>query len=89
MPFTRANFELLNEGYTNAPRVFAYNAPVGDDQAAINTSGYFNAVFDVVAVGDHIVSNVAGQRVVFVVATRANGVVDVTNGVADATTNSD
>ncbi len=89
MPFTRANFELISEGFTNAPRVFAYAAPNGDDQNVINTSGYFNAVFDVVAVGDQILANVAGQRVVFVVATRANGVVDVTNGVADATTNSD
>ncbi len=89
MPFNRANFELISEGFTSAPRVFAYAAPGGDDQNVINTSGYFNAVYDVLAVGDQILANVAGQRVVFVVATRANNVVDVTNGVADATTNSD
>ncbi len=32
MPFNRANFELISEGFTNAPRVFAYAAPGGDDQ---------------------------------------------------------
>lgn len=61
-----------------------------DAAATIDTSGYFNAVADRVAVGDIIkVKDSAGVVKQVLVASNSSGVVDVTDGTAISATNTD
>ncbi len=74
-----------------APSIHCYTS--ADTIADINTSGYFNDLSAVLAVGDliYIVSSTGGTRVSSFnqVLTNAAGVVDVANGTVLASTDTD
>lgn len=90
MAFNRENFGPI--GNTSkagtSPVMWGYKS--ADAIATVNTSGYFNAVFDVVSVGDIIYcyDTATPTASLVIVLTNAAGVVDVSDGqaitVADA-----
>jgi len=75
----------------NAPQIWSYQT--SDTIATVNSSGYFNSLDGVLAVGDLIycVTSTGGTRVHshVLVLSNASGVVDCSDGVAIATADSD
>ena len=91
MAFDKSGWAVDGAHYNeNLPRVHRYLT--ADAQADVNTEGYFNGVYNEVSAGDQIVARVdkdgTPATVTFIVASKADGVVDVTDGtvasVADA-----
>lgn len=75
----------------NSPAIYAYKTT--DAIADVNTSGYFNALANVLSVGDLIycvtsTGSTAVATLVYVVS-NSGGVVDVTDGTTLANTDSD
>jgi hypothetical protein len=74
-----------------APSLYSYATT--EAVSEVNTSGYFNALSDTLAVGDVIMvrSSTGGTQVVSLnyVLTNSSGVVDVTDGTVLANTDSD
>lgn len=90
MPFLKQNWR--NGGnQTAGPAIHTYMTP--DTIADINTVGYFNAVSSEVRVGDFIMAQTStgGTMAGVTLSINANsgGVVDVTDGLAVGTTDSD
>jgi hypothetical protein len=90
MPFLRTNW--ANGGAPRgAPRIHAYKST--DTIATINTAGYFNAVSAEVSVGDaiHIFADTGGtpQGYLATINSNTGGVVDITDGLAFGTTDTD
>lgn len=85
---SKANGVVANEG---APAFFTYIT--NDTQADVNTSGYFDAASSILGVYDSIrgTVDVDGTPAVydFIVLSNAAGVVDVSDGVAIALTDTD
>ena len=85
---SKASGDPANEG---APAMYSYIT--NDTQAVVNTSGYFNDASSVLGVYDRISAtvDVDGTPAVydFVVLSNSGGVVDVSDGVAIALTDSD
>ena len=90
MAFIRADFKP-GDSTGNAPAIHTYTTP--ENQAAINTEGYFNDVSDILSVGDliYIWAVNGGTQVAILtqVLTNAAGVVDVADGTVLAATDSD
>ena len=90
MAFDKSNWENCGHGQ-NAPSIHRYKTT--DTAATINTAGYFNAVANEVAVGDLIYAytDTGGtpQGYFFAINANSGGVVDVTDGLAIGTTDSD
>ena len=93
MAFSEANFQPIGGQAKagNAPQVWSYTAPGTDALADINTEGYFNAVADLLKVGDMIyVSDTSVPTASLVVVLSNTGtVVDVSDGTAIAVTDGD
>jgi len=89
MAFDKSKLALLAQG--NGFGLWAYSTT--DTQATVNTAGYFNAAAGYLNVGDVIIANVdiASARAVYMFWVNANagGVVDVTDGLALGTTDTD
>lgn len=90
MPFDQSNFAFGNVG-ANAPAIHTYKST--DTAATLNTAGYFNAIAAFLRVGDFILAYLdtggTPQGYTFCVNSNAAGVVDVTDGLAVGTTDSD
>lgn len=90
MAFNAANFAAGNTG-CNAPGIHSYKT--ADTAATLNTSGYFNTIVKQLRVGDLIFSycDTGGtpQGYLFTVISNTGTVVDVTDGLAIGTTNTD
>lgn len=90
MTFNKANWSAGNVA-ANAPAVHSYKST--DTAATVNTAGYFNDVSDEVRVGDFILAYLdtggTPQGYIFAVASNSGGVVDVPDGLALGTTDSD
>lgn len=90
MAFSLANFAFGNNA-ANAPCIHTYKTT--DTAATINTSGYFNDIANQVRVGDLIYAfaDTGGtpQGYMFTINSNSSGVVDVTDGTALGTTDSD
>jgi hypothetical protein len=75
----------------NSPAIYAYKT--ADSIADVNTAGYFNALANVLSIGDLIYCVTStGSTIVATLAyvrANANGVVDVTDGTTLANTNTD
>ena len=75
----------------NSISLYAYSTPdaIGD----VNTSGYFNALADTLAVGDIIFTRTSTDGTIAMsivyVASNASGVVDVTDGMTITATDTD
>jgi hypothetical protein len=93
MAFSKDNFQPIGgqSKAGNAPQMWSYTAPGTDALADINTEGYFNAVADLLKVGDLIyVSDVSVPTASLVVVLSNTGtVVDVSDGTAIAVTDAD
>ncbi|HEY7805206.1 MAG TPA: hypothetical protein VIC30_12350 [Orrella sp.] len=93
MAFSQDNFQPIGGQAKagNAPQVWSYTAPGTDALADINTEGYFNAVADLLKVGDLIyVSDTSVPTASLVVVLSNTGtVVDVSDGTAIAVTDAD
>lgn len=93
MAFTKTSFQPAGgQAKANvAPQLHTYKTE--DTAADVRASGYFNAVADVVRVGDVITritvngSNVVQSAGMHVVLSNADGVVDVSDETALTTTN--
>lgn len=85
---SKANGVVANEG---APAFFSYIT--NDTQAVINSSGYFNGASSLLGVYDSIRAavDIDGTPAVydFIVLSNSGGVVDVSDGVAIALTDTD
>lgn len=85
---SKANGVVANEG---APAFYSYIT--NDTVADVNTAGYFNSASSILGVYDSIraVVDVDGTPAVYdlIVLSNSGGVVDVSNGVAIALTDSD
>lgn len=90
MAFDKTNWRNAGNA-ANAPSVHTYKTT--DTAATINTSGYFNSVAAEVRVGDLIYAyaDTGGtpQGYFFAINSNASGVVDVTDGLAIGTMDSD
>ena len=79
MAYVSKNLSVL--AYSNGFTLWHYTTP--DTAATVDTSGYFSTASDMVRVGDMILANTdtgaSYATGVFVVASNANGVVDVAN----------
>ncbi len=74
----------------NAPSMYLYKT--SDTQATVNTSGYFDSLSSVLSVGDIIFvysTDSTGSLVLTYVNSNSGGVVDVTDGTAVGSTDSD
>lgn len=92
MPYLESGFSTVGASKAgNSPAIYTYSTP--DTIADVNTSGYFNALANILRVGDLIycVTSTGGTAVATLVYVRANasGVVDVTDGTTLANTNTD
>lgn len=92
MAFTRANFcAASSQANNSAPRLWMYRTT--DTTADCNTSGYFNDVANELTVGDliyaHTDTDGTPGYIMFPVVSNASGVVDVSDGTALETTDSD
>lgn len=89
MAFDKSKLALLAQG--NGFGLWAYSTP--DSQVTVNSAGYFNAASGYLNVGDVIIANVdtGGARAVYLFWVNANagGVVDVADGLALGTTDTD
>ena len=90
MAFDKSNFKNMGSS-TNAPSIHTYKT--ADTAATINTAGYFNSIASEVRVGDLIYAyaDTGGtpQGYFFAINSNSSGVVDVTDGLAVGTTDSD
>lgn len=90
MAFDLSNFSCGNTA-GNAPALHTYKS--ADTAATANTSGYFNAIAAYAHVGDFILGwmDTGGtpQGYIFNINSISGGVVDVTDGLAIGTTDSD
>lgn len=90
MPFDKANW-ANGHNAANAPCIHTYKTP--DTQATVNTAGYFNAVAAEVRVGDLIYAYVdtggTPAGILFAINANSGTVVDVTDGLAIGTTDTD
>ncbi len=79
MAYVSKNLSVL--AYSNGFTLWHYTTT--DTATTVDTSGYFNTATDMVRVGDMILANTdtgaSYATGVFVVASNANGVVDVAN----------
>lgn len=90
MPFDKVNW-ANGHNAANAPAIHTYKTT--DTQATVNTAGYFNSVASEVRVGDLIYAytDTGGTPAGILFAVNANSgtVVDVTDGLAIGTTDTD
>lgn len=90
MAFDKSNFKT-GDSTGNGPSIHTYTST--DAQAAINTAGYFNDISAILEVGDLIYAwtDTGGTPagVLFAVNANSGGVVDVTDGLAIGTTDTD
>jgi hypothetical protein len=90
MAFDKTNWANGGNG-TSAPAIHTYKST--DTAATMNTSGYFNTVANDVRVGDliYVYADTGGTPQGYFLAINSNssGVVDVTDGLAVGTTDSD
>lgn len=91
MAFNRDNFGPIGNTSKrgNAPVMWGYKS--ADAIADVNTSGYFNAVSDVVSVGDMIYcfDTATPTASLVIVLSNASGVVDVSDGTAVSVADAD
>jgi len=91
MAFDRDGLARMGSANTNAPAMWSYTTT--DAIATVNTSGYFDSASAELAVNDYIFCVTStGTTAVHshvIVLTNASGVVDVSNGVTIAVTDSD
>lgn len=90
MAFDKTNWRSGLTG-SNAPAIHTYKS--ADTAATVNTAGYFNDVYNEVALGDIIYAflDTGGtpQGYWLAINGRASSVVDVTDGLAVGTTDTD
>jgi hypothetical protein len=90
LAFDLANFAYGNVG-ANAPALHMYKST--DTVATVNTAGYFNSIAARVRVGDFVLAylDTGGTPQGYLLAINANSgtVVDVTDGLAVGTTDTD
>lgn len=93
MAFNRKNFSPAGGQSMrgHAPQLWTYKS--ADTVAAVNTAGYFNDVSDLLTVGDNIYAYLdtggAPQAYNLTVNANSGGVVDITDGLAVGTTDTD
>lgn len=88
MAYTHPNLQRVGPSNSDAPTLWTYST--ADTQATVNTSGYFNDASADLTVGDLIfVHHGSGAVVQYAVNSNASGVVDVTDGLATGTTDTD
>lgn len=73
----------------NAPSLYSYKS--ADTQATINTSGYFNSLTTLLAVGDviFVYDSTTPSLVITYVNSNASGVVDIADGTTVSATDTD
>lgn len=93
MPFTRDNFGPIGNVAKSGVSPVMWGYRTNDAIADVNTEGYFNAVADIVKVGDLIycATSVDSTLVATLAVVRSNTgtVVDIDNGTTLANTDSD
>ena len=91
MAYTHPSLQRVGPSNSDFPTLWTYKT--ADTQATINTAGYFNGASDDLTVGDLIYAytDTGGTPAGFLFAVNANasGVVDVTDGLAIGTTDTD
>ena len=88
MAFNLDNFAV--DGSHANPNIVRRHAYITDDAAAtVDTEGYFNEIADRVSVGDYIDARANGVNVAYVVNANDGTTVDVTDGDAASTTDTD
>jgi len=73
----------------NAPSLYSYKS--ADTQATINTSGYFNSLSTLLAVGDviFVYDSTTPSLVITYVNSNSSGVVDIADGTTVSATDTD
>lgn len=91
MAFNIANLAVVAQNGTDLPRIFIYKT--ADALADVNTSGYFDSASKILKVLDiiELFTSTGGTPVVSraYVVSNASGVVDITDGVVLAATDTD
>lgn len=80
MAYSHPSLQRVGPANSDAPTLWTYSSV--DTAAVIGASGYFNAAYEDLSLGDRIFSNSDTDGTptydTFVVTTRAGGVIDVT-----------
>jgi len=88
MAYTHPGIHRIGPTNSDVPTLWSYST--SDNQATINTSGYFNDAADDLTVGDVIFAHIgSGAVVLFPVLSNASSVVDVADGTVLAVTDTD
>ena len=88
MAYSHPGIHRIGPSNSDVPTLWSYST--SDNQATINTSGYFNDATDDLTVGDVIFAHIgSGAVVMFNVLSNASSVVDVADGLALGTTDTD
>ncbi len=91
MAYTHPNLQRIGPANSNYPTIWTYKTT--DTQATMNTSGYFNAAYRDLTVGDVILAYLdtggTPEVALFWVQANASGVVDLANGLALGTSDTD
>lgn len=92
MAYSATGFSTIGASKAgNSPSLYAYST--ADTIGDVNTTGYFNALANILSVGDVIIARTStgGTQALSLVyvASNASGVVDVTDGLTITATDSD
>lgn len=91
MAYTHPGLHRIGPSNSDAPTLWSYKT--ADTQATVNTAGYFNGAVKDLTVGDFILAFVdtggTPQGVLFAVASNDGTDVDVVDGLAVPTTDTD
>ncbi len=88
MAYSHPGIHRIGPQNSDAPTLWSYST--SDNQATINSAGYFNAAADDLSVGDVVMAHSgSGAVVLFNVVSNDGSTVDVADGLALGTTDSD
>lgn len=88
MAYTHPGIHRIGPSNSDVPTLWSYST--SDNQATINTAGYFNGAADDLTVGDVIFAHIgSGAVILFPVLSNTGTVVDVADGTVLAVTDSD